>query len=90
MSEVGDLLIHVDCGGAQMSLPRPRLDGGIEWRLRYGNPDQVRYCAASALESYSYLTSNEISMTEATRRLRLLRQAREAARAPAPSQEGTK
>ena len=71
------LLIYVDCGGgAQMSLPMPRLNGGIEWRLRYGSAADVRFVAASALESYSYLTSKEISMAEATRRLRLLRKAK--------------
>jgi len=54
-------------------------DGGIEWRLRYGNPEEVRFIAASVVDSYDYLLSGHISQKEAERRLRLLRQARRAA-----------
>ena len=69
----------VDCGaGAVMSIVEPRSleDGGVEWRLRYSDPAAVRFAAASLIESYDYLISDEITMTEATRRLRLLRAAR--------------
>lgn len=70
---------HVDCGdGAIMDIADPRSfeDGGPEWVMRYGNPESIRYAVASLLSSYDYLLSSEISATEATRRLRLLRRAR--------------
>jgi hypothetical protein len=73
------LTIEVDCGGgAFMTIVDPSSfeDGGVEWRLRYGNPDQVRFIAARVVESYDYLLCDEITMGEATRRLRLLRAAR--------------
>lgn len=52
--------------------------GGPEWVMRYGNPESIRFTVASLLESYDYLLSDNINMTEATRRLRLLRRARAA------------
>lgn len=73
------LTAEVDCGdGAFMSIINPQSfeDGGLEWRLRYGNPDAVRYIAAAVVESYDYLCSSEINMKEAIRRLRLLRAGR--------------
>lgn len=87
MSETVRLTLEVPCGdGAFMSVINPQSfeDGGLEWRLRYGNPEAVRYIAASIVECYDYLCSSEISMKEAVRRLRLLRSAR---RTPS---EGTK
>jgi hypothetical protein len=76
------MLIYVDCGdNATMAIPRPNREGGIEWRLRYGNPQEVRYDAATVIASYSYLVSGEINMAEATRRLRLLRRAKRNAHA---------
>lgn len=72
---------NVDCGdGACMSIVDPRSfeGGGVGWRLRYGNPDAVRYIAASLVESYDYLISDEITAKEAIRRLRLLRDRRAA------------
>lgn len=64
--------------GAYMSIINPQSfnNGGIEWRMRYGDPDGIRHTVASLLSSYNYLLSGEISMAEATRRLRLMRQAR--------------
>lgn len=59
--------------------PRSFRDGGPEWVMRYGNPEKIRYPVASLLESYDYLLSDNINMKEATRRLRLMRQARRAA-----------
>lgn len=56
--------------------PRSFTDGGLEWALRYGDPETVRYAAAGVAESYDYLLSSEITMTEATRRLRELRRVR--------------
>jgi hypothetical protein len=70
---------HVDCGdGAVMEIidPRSFYDGGPEWVMRYGDPLSIRYTVAALLESYDYLLSGEINMTEAVRRLRILRQAR--------------
>ena len=69
----------VDCGDrAVMTIIDPRSfeDGGAEWAMRYGNPESIRYTAASLLASYDYLCSDAITMAEATRRLRLLRKAR--------------
>lgn len=51
-------------------------DGGVEWCLRYGNAEAVRYTAASLIASYDYLLSSEITLKEATQRLRILRAAR--------------
>lgn len=64
--------------GASSSIVNPQSfeDGGVEWVMRYGNPESVKYAAASLVESYDYLLSDEITMKEATRRLRLLRAAR--------------
>ena len=76
------LTLEVPCGdGAVMSIVHPRSfeDGGIEWRLRYGNPEEVRFIAAALIDSYDYLLSGHINQKEAERRLRLLRQARRAA-----------
>jgi hypothetical protein len=70
---------HVDCGdGAVMDIIDPRSfeNGGPEWTMRYGNPESIRYTVASLLASYDYLLSGEITMAEATQRLRLLRRAR--------------
>jgi len=70
---------HVDCGdGAVMTIIDPRSfeDGGPEWVMRYGNPESIRYTVASLLSSYDYLCSGHITMADATRRLRLMRQAR--------------
>jgi len=75
------LTLEVDCGdGAVMSAVNPLSfeDGGIEWRLRYGNPEEVRFIAASLIDSYDYLLSGHINQKEADRRLRTLRQARRA------------
>ncbi len=51
-------------------------NGGLEWALRYGSPESVRYVAASVIASYDYLLSGVISFEEAARRLRILRAAR--------------
>lgn len=70
---------EVHCGdGAYMSIKDPTADTGIGWTLRYGDPEVVRYVAAGVLDSYDYLLSDEITATEAIRRLRLLRAARRA------------
>lgn len=56
--------------------PQSFEDGGPGWHLTWGNVEGVRYTAASLLDSYDYLLSGAITMAEATRRLRLLRNAR--------------
>lgn len=66
--------VHVG-GGAYQTISNPFYDGGLIWRLTWGSPEQVRYVAASVVSSFNYLLSDEISMTEAIRRLRILRQA---------------
>ena len=89
--EVSKLTLEVPCGdGAVMSIVHPRSleDGGIEWRLRYGNPEEVRFIAASLIESYDYLLSGHINQKEAESRLRLLRQARRAALKGASHEQG--
>lgn len=66
------------CDGAVMTIQNPWsfIDGGVGWRLNYGNHESVRHSAISLIESYEYLISDEITMQEATRRLRMLRAAR--------------
>jgi hypothetical protein len=72
-----NILIRVDHGdGAVGSIPNPRHELGLEWALRYGNPEQVRYVAASVIETFDYLVSDGITMKEATARLRQFRRAR--------------
>ncbi len=79
--------VHVG-DGAYMSIVNPWHDSGVEWQLRYGAADTVRYSAASLISSYDYLLSSEITMAEATRRLRIMRQARRDTRPSPPSKEG--
>ena len=69
---VGDGATHVIID------PRSFEDGGPEWTMRYGNPERIRYTVASLLDRYDYLLSGNISMTEATRRLRIMRKIRAA------------
>lgn len=61
--------------------PRSFADGGLEWIMRYGNPESVRYAVASVLSSYDYLLSGEITTKEAIQRLRGMRTMRAAAMA---------
>lgn len=66
-------------GGAFGSIPDPAAfeDGGLEWCLRYA--PQANNCnlqAASAVATFDYLLSGNITMKEATRRLRQMRTAR--------------
>ena len=56
--------------------PQSFAGGGPEWQMRYGNPEPIRYVIAGLLSSYDALLSEEITMAEATRRLRLMRAAR--------------
>lgn len=72
---VGPLLMVQTGGGSVMFVSRPDADPHLEWSLRYGSPDAVRFQAAAVVESFDYLLSDNINMTEATRRLRLLRAA---------------
>jgi hypothetical protein len=64
--------------GAYSSILNPRSfeDGGLAWRLTWGDAHKVRYVAASVIESYDYLLSPHLTMREATDRLRKLRAAR--------------
>lgn len=73
--------------GAYMSIINPQSfeNGGPEWVMRYGNPENIRFAVASLLSSYDYLLSREITMAEATERLRLLRKARAELCQPAPA-----
>lgn len=68
-------------GGAVVSIINPQSfeNGGPEWACRYGNVESIRYAVAGLLESYDYLLSSNINMSEATRRLRLMRATRRAA-----------
>lgn len=66
--------------GAVMTIINPGsfVDGGPEWTCRYGDIAAIRYSVAGLLESYDYLLSDNINMSEATRRLRTMRNARAA------------
>ena len=66
--------------GALMTIPNPRSfdAGGPEWTCRYGNVEAIRYTVASLLSSYDHLLSGNINMTEAIKRLRMMRAARRA------------
>lgn len=64
-------------GNAVMFAPNPKADPHIEWTLRYSrdlnDPQAGRFSAAAVVESFAYLLSDSINMTEATRRLRVMR-----------------
>lgn len=65
--------VHPD---AVMSIPNPRCDPHVKWMLRHAEPaglQLVRFMVAEMIASYSYLLSDEITMKEATSRLRKLR-----------------
>lgn len=73
-------------GGALMTIVNPRGDPSIEWMLRYaGDLNDLsygRFAAASLIANYDYLLSDQITLKEATARLRLMRIARRAAAKP--------
>jgi len=64
-------------GGAVMFIPASDVCDAesINWHLRYGDAEQVRMQAATLLDSFQYLMSDDISLKEATRRLKLMRTA---------------
>ena len=68
---------------AVMTIVNPMSDPHIEWNMRYSRdlnaPSAGRFSAAELINNYDYLLSDHINMTEATRRLRMLRAARRAA-----------
>jgi hypothetical protein len=73
--------LRVDLGGnAVATIVNPWGDPHLEWMLRYAadlnDTKAGRFSAASVLDTFDYLLSDAINMTEATRRLRLLRKAR--------------
>lgn len=73
------MTVEVAMGGGAFSTiinPQSFKDGGPEWVMRYGNPESIRYAVASLLETFDYLLSDNITMKEATDRLRLLRAVR--------------
>jgi hypothetical protein len=73
------MTVVVDMGGGAFSTiinPQSFEDGGPEWVMRYGNPNSIRHAVASLLETFDYLLSDNITMKEATDRLRLLRAVR--------------
>jgi len=69
--------------GAVMPIPNRYAERPLEYSLRYGHTPDVRFMAAEVVQSFDYLLSQDISTTEAIRRLRILRakwcEAREAA-----------
>lgn len=69
--------------GAYSTILNPQSfeDGGLIWCLTWWDDvEPIRHTAASVIESYDYLISSNISMAEATRRLKLLRNARKGLR----------
>lgn len=68
-------------GGAYGTIPNPQsyANGGVVWRLTYGNYEQARWPATSIIDTFSALISPEINMKEATRRLAQFRRSYRAA-----------
>lgn len=71
--------------GAMHQIANPLADPHLEWMLRYA-PDGLndpkncaRLAAASVISGFDYLLSADISMKEATERLRMMRAARKEA-----------
>jgi hypothetical protein len=76
------MTIHVSMGdGAYSTIINPTsfADGGPVWVMAYGNPESIRHSVASLLETFDHLLSDNITMAEATRRLRIMRAVRRAA-----------
>lgn len=77
---IRSLTLHVDHGGGAVgSIPDPAAfeNGGLEWCLRYA--PQANNChlqAAGVVSTFDYLLSPNITMKEATRRIRQMRAAR--------------
>lgn len=72
-----DCVGRVHCGdGAVLTITNPYADDSVEWGLRYGDANRMRFVAASVIASYDWLLSADISAKEAVRMLRLLRAAR--------------
>lgn len=76
--------INVPVGdGAFMCIVNPVTVPQIGYSLTYSGdlnqPQAGRFSAAALIDSYNYLVSHDISLKEATRRLALMRQARDAA-----------
>ncbi|MGV7119618.1 hypothetical protein [Sphingopyxis sp. 550A] len=68
-------IAHVDCGdGAWIDIPDPTAETPLEWSMRYGDPESVRFTVASILSSYQYLLCAETTK-EAQRRIALARRA---------------
>lgn len=76
--EVGD--------GAAHFITNPAADPHLQWVLRYGRQfgteeqraevlERAEMAAATVISGFDYLLSNNINMKEATRRLRLMREA---------------
>lgn len=83
-AKIPDYTINVSVGdGAYMCITNPVTDPQIGYSLTYSGdlnqPQAGRFSAAALIDSYNYLVSHEISLKEATRRLALMRQARDAA-----------
>lgn len=57
-----------------MSFPDPTPETHIQWIVRYGDIESVRFSIASILESYEYLLDPHITKAEAVRRLGMLRE----------------
>jgi hypothetical protein len=65
-------------GGAVMFIQRPDRDATICYALIHSETveKKVALQASAVIESFDYLLSSAVTMKEATRRLRLLREAR--------------
>jgi hypothetical protein len=82
------LFMTVDIGdGASMFIANPTKDPSACHCLIFPGPsgvdDRTRLSASAIIESFDYLLSDSINMTEAVRRVRLMRSARRAAIAKA-------
>lgn len=79
MSEVKNIeYVKISTSGTSMPVINPQAfkDGGLEWQMRYGNAEKNRYEAASIISAYDYLCSDNITQTEAIRRLKMMRKKR--------------
>lgn len=75
MSKPNCQFITVPMGdGAVMFISNPAADPHLNWSLRYVET-QKNLSAATVLDSYDYLLSENIDLKEAIRRLRIMRRA---------------
>ena len=79
MRNLTQFIKHGDGAGGSIPDVLAKADGGLEWCLRYAHQHHnTNLQAAAVVSTFDYILSDEITMKEATRRIRQMRQERKA------------